>query len=148
MSCKGIFVKFRSIHFTKYRLVGVCYSNTMEQSQLTPGLVSHSTWSKRLAIGLLLRSKSISVGTRFSSLLFFADQTWHLFNYLALTIILHLHFYFFSTSLPPYSGLLAVARNSISGDSLVSGHLHFQLKGSLFTPSRWLEYSNGYKAPF
>jgi len=36
MSCKGIFVKFRSIHFTKYRLVGVCYSNTRKfSSQVT-----------------------------------------------------------------------------------------------------------------
>jgi len=43
----------------------------------------------------------ISVDTRFSSPLFFVDRTQHLFNDLELTIILHPHFSFFSTSLPP-----------------------------------------------
>jgi len=45
-----------------------------------PRLVSHPTWSKWLAVGLPLRSKSISISTQFSSLLFFVDQTRHLFN--------------------------------------------------------------------
>jgi len=51
MSHKGIFVKFQSIYFTKYRLVGVCYSNTLilNNSVVSKRAISMNSCSNPLA---------------------------------------------------------------------------------------------------
>ena len=63
--------------------------------------VSHRTWSKQLAAGLLPCSKFTSDSIPFSLPFFFAVQARHLSNDLALTIILHPYFSSFFPSLPP-----------------------------------------------